>query len=90
MITVEEINFREPADLDVELFDKLFGKGIVKTATELKGKIAEDAEKQFVQQSDQKLLNDVTEYPLDNRWELTYQLNFYINGCRLPVKKNFL
>jgi trigger factor len=64
--TVEEINFREPADLDVELFDKLFGKGIVKTATELMGKIAEDAEKQFVQQSDQKLLNDVTEYLIDN------------------------
>ena len=64
--TVDEINFREPADLDVELFDKLFGKGIVKTATELKGKIAEDAEKQFVQQSDQKLLNDVTEYLIDN------------------------
>jgi len=64
--TVEEINFREPADLDIELFDKLFGKGIVKTATELKAKIAEDAEKQFVQQSDQKLLNDVTEYLIDN------------------------
>ena len=35
-------------------------------ATELKEKIAEDAEKQFVQQSDQKLLNDVTEYLIDN------------------------
>ena len=65
-LSIEEINFREPADLDVELFDKLFGKGIVKTATELKKKIAEDAEKQFVQQSDQKLLNDVTEYLIDN------------------------
>ena len=39
---------------------------MVKTATELKKKIAEDAEKQFVQQSDQKLLNDVTEYLIDN------------------------
>jgi len=63
---VTEINERELADLDQELFDKLFGKDVVKSATELKDKIKEDAEKQFVQQSDQKLLNDVTEYLVDN------------------------
>ncbi len=63
---IKEINFREPADLDVELFDKLYGKGTVKTVNELRKKITEDAEKQFVQQSDQKLLNDVTEYLIDN------------------------
>ena len=59
---ISEINKREPADLDQELFDKLFGKDVVKSVTELKAKIKEDSEKQFVQQSDQKLLNDVTEY----------------------------
>ena len=64
--TITEINKRELADLDQELFDKLFGKDTVKSATELKDKIKEDAEKQFVQQSDQKLLNDVTEYLVDN------------------------
>jgi trigger factor len=64
--TITEINERELADLDQELFDKLFGKGIVTSVTELKNKIKEDAEKQFVQQSDQKLLNDVTEYVVDN------------------------
>ena len=58
---VTEINKREPADLDQELFDKLFGKDNVKTVSELKEKIKEDAEKQFIQQSDQKFLNDVTE-----------------------------
>jgi len=60
--TISEINTRELADLDQELFDKLFGKGIVTSVTELKQKIKKDAEKQFVQQSDQRLLNDVTEY----------------------------
>lgn len=60
--TITEINTRELADLDQELFDKLFGKGIITSATELKERIKQDAEKQFVQQSDQKLLNDVTEY----------------------------
>lgn len=64
--TINEINERGLADLDQELFDKLFGKDVVKTVTELKEKIKADAEKQFVQQSDQKLLNDVTEYLVEN------------------------
>ena len=64
--TVNEINERGLADLDQELFDKLFGKDVVKTVTELKEKIKADAEKQFVQQADQKLLNDVTEYLVEN------------------------
>ncbi|MDG1778259.1 MAG: trigger factor [Flavobacteriaceae bacterium] len=64
--TINEVNERGLADLDQELFDKLFGKDVVKTVTELKEKIKADAEKQFVQQSDQKLLNDVTEYLVDH------------------------
>ncbi len=64
--TISEINKRELADLDQDLFDKLFGKDSVTTVTELRDKIKEDAEKQFVQQADQKLLNDVTEYLVDN------------------------
>ncbi len=64
--TVSEINTRELADLDQELFDKIFGKDVVKSVTELKDKIKEDAEKQFAQQADQKFLNDVTEYLVAN------------------------
>lgn len=63
---ITEINGRELADLDQELFDKLFGKDKVTSATELKEKIKEDSEKQFAQQGDQKLLNDVTEYLVEN------------------------
>lgn len=59
--TIEEINEREPAALNQELFDKLFGEGKVTSEKELKDKIKEDSEKQFEQQSDQKLLNDITE-----------------------------
>ncbi|MCC8359942.1 trigger factor [Salinimicrobium sediminilitoris] len=58
---VEEVNTQELADLDQELFDKLFGAGEVTSVSELKEKIKEDAAKQFEQQSDQQLLNDVTE-----------------------------
>jgi trigger factor len=64
--TIAEINERELADLDQELFDKLFGKDVVKSAKELKDKIKEDSEKQFLQQGDQKLLNDVTEHLVEN------------------------
>lgn len=64
--TIEEINKREPAELNQELFDKLFPEGTVTTEDELKAKIKEDAEKQFEQQADQKLLNDVTEYLVES------------------------
>lgn len=63
---LKEINEKIPADLDQDLFDKLFGKDIIKSVTELRGKLKADAEKNFVNQSDQKLLNDVTEYLIDN------------------------
>ncbi|MGJ8548010.1 trigger factor [Winogradskyella wichelsiae] len=64
--TITEINEREAADLDQELFDKLFGEGKVTSVSELKDKIKEDSEKQFTQQGDQKLLNDVTESLVEN------------------------
>ena len=64
--TLEEINKRELADLDQDFFDKVMGKDVVKNATELKDKLKADAEKQFVTQADQKMLNDVTEYLIDN------------------------
>lgn len=64
--TIEEINEREPAKLDQELFDKLFGKDAIKSEKELKERIKEDSEKQFEQQSDQKLLNDITEHFIEN------------------------
>ncbi len=65
-VTINEANTRELADLDQELFDKLFGKDVVTSVTELKAKIKEDSEKQFAQQADQKFLNDVTEYLVEN------------------------
>lgn len=65
-VTIEELTETQLADLDQELFDKLFTDGSVKTVTELRTKIKEDAEKQFQQQADQQLLNSITEYLIDN------------------------
>jgi len=64
--TIEEITESEPAELNQELFDKLFGEGNVSSVEEIKEKIKEDAEKQFETQSNQKFLNDVTEALLKN------------------------
>lgn len=63
---IDEVNTREMADLNQELFDKLFGEGNVTSEKALKEKIKEDAEKQFAQQSDQKMLNDVVESLIEN------------------------
>lgn len=64
--TIEEIVKIEPAELNQELFDKLFGEGNVKSVEELKTKIKEDAEKQFLQQADQKFIDDVSSYLMES------------------------
>lgn len=64
--TIEEINTSEKAELNQELFDKLFGEGNITSVEQLKEKIKEDAEQQFAQQADQKFLNDVTEALIQN------------------------
>jgi trigger factor len=64
--TIDEVVASEPAELNQELFDKLFGPKVVTSVDELKAKIKEDAEQQFVQQSNQKFLNDVTEHLIES------------------------
>ena len=64
--TINEVNERILAELNQELFDKLFADGSVKSVDDLKTKIKEDAENQFVQQADQQLLNTVTESVIEN------------------------
>ncbi|MGB5981393.1 MAG: trigger factor [Nonlabens sp.] len=63
---ITEINTREKAELNQEFFDKLFGEDVIKSEEELKERLREDASKQFVQQTDQKLLTDVTESLIEN------------------------
>ena len=83
--SLNEINERQPADLDQDLFDKLFGKDAIKSVTELKNKLKSDAESNFINQTDQKLLNDVTEYLIENT-KFDLPDNFLKNGCKLLAK----
>jgi trigger factor len=64
--TIETINGTELAELNQELFDRLFGAGNVASLEELKAKIKEDAETQFAQQAEQKLMADVTDFLIEN------------------------
>ena len=60
-IDIKEINERVPAELDQTFFNKLYEPGSVKSENDFKNKIKEGLKKQFKSQSDQKLLNDITE-----------------------------
>lgn len=64
--TIDEVVGYEPATLDQELFDRLFGPKAITSVDELKSRIKEDAERQFAQQADQKFLNDITDFLIES------------------------
>ena len=86
VITIEEINERELADLNQELFDKVFGKNSVKTIAEMKSKLGDDFVKQFQTQVDQKLMNDTIEYLIDST-KVNLPSDFLIKWMKLNSEK---
>jgi len=63
--TVIRINRLAPADLNKELFDKVYPEGKVKTLKEFKNRIKQEVEKSFEVESDRMLKNDVVLYLVD-------------------------
>ena len=63
--TIDNISRMDPAVLNAELFDKMYGEGLVKTEKEFRAKIATEAEALFVAESDRKFQNDAVEYLLE-------------------------
>lgn len=85
-IIFKEINEREPADLDQELFDKVYGKDSVKNVTELKNKLSNDFIKQFENQTDQKLMNDSIEYLIEST-KINLPSEFLVKWMQLSSEK---
>ena len=63
--TVKKVNRLTPAEFDSELFDKMYGKGKIKTIKEFKTKIKDEAESNLLTESDRFLKNDVVKYLME-------------------------
>ena len=64
-LTVNNINRLEEGDLNQEFYDKLFGADVVKTEEEFREKITEELESMMIQNSEQKLQNDLFKFSLN-------------------------
>lgn len=64
-LKLTEISKLEPAELNQELFDKIFGEGAVSSEKEFRNRIKEDAEKSFVTHSNQQFYVDAKSKLLD-------------------------
>ncbi|MEO5641828.1 MAG: trigger factor [Bacteroidia bacterium] len=58
--TVKSINRLLPAEMNEELFEKIYGPGAVNTPEEFRAKIAEELQSMFVRDSETRLRNDIT------------------------------
>jgi len=63
--TVKNVNRLEPAELNIELFDKVYGPGSVENEKGFKAKVKAETEVQFIGESDKMLKNDVVTYFID-------------------------
>tara|TARA_B100001758_G_scaffold247959_1_gene269201 strand:- start:26856 stop:28208 length:1353 start_codon:yes stop_codon:yes gene_type:complete len=59
---VKTISRLTPAELNNELFDKVYGVGVIKDEKQFKAKVKDESEAQFLVESDKMLKNDVVNY----------------------------
>ena len=63
---LQELNKNQKAEANEDFFKKVYPNDSIKNLKDFKSKIKTDIEKQFINQSDQKFLNDVTEAVIDS------------------------
>lgn len=64
-LTLTEIKTMEPAEMNQDLFDKLFGEGQVKSEKELRDRVKTDLENMFANDSDKVLVRRITNHLID-------------------------
>ena len=69
---VKTISRHQPAEMNQELFDKVFGEGVVTSEEEFKQKIDEALKEQFTPQSDFKFLMDIRDLLVERAGELKF------------------
>ncbi|MFV0224711.1 trigger factor [Empedobacter falsenii] len=57
--TIKEINKAEKAEVNQELFDKVYGEGAVDSEEAFRNKIKEESENMYNKESDKQIINDV-------------------------------
>lgn len=89
-LAIKEVSTYELAEINQELWDKVFGKDVVKSEKEAREKIKTDAEKQFEQYADQVLLNEVVESLIENtKFDLPreFLIKWLEKGGEQPMEK---
>lgn len=75
-LTLETINKKDIADLDQDLFDKVYGPGNVNSEAEFREKVKVDIERMFTNESERKLKHDTEDVLLDE--------------CKMTLPEEFL
>jgi trigger factor len=64
--TLKNISRIEPAEMNQELFDKVYGEGNVTSEEEFRNKVAEDIKNMFLGDVDNRLYNEISTYLIEN------------------------
>lgn len=85
---IKEITRHKDADLNQELFDKVFGEGVVTGEEEFKNKIREALAEQFTPQSDFKFLTDTRDVLVEKAGELSFAEDLLKRWLLVANEKN--
>ncbi|WP_068595808.1 trigger factor [Vaginella massiliensis] len=66
VLTIKEINKMNAAEINQELFDKVYGEGAVDSEEAFRAKIKEESEKMYAKETDRQLINEVVEQLIGN------------------------
>lgn len=75
-VTIKEIKTFVDAEENQELYNKMFGEGVVNSADEFKAKLVERIEEEYAQESEYRFMLDAREY--------------FLNKVNIPVPEAFM